>query len=67
MLRSVEPFIKGNSQITGYVDPLDWFPEELYCSGFWMRLPVLAKSIVDLFETLMAILRSLSHRSRSLR
>jgi hypothetical protein len=31
-----------------------------------MRLPVLAKSIVDLFETLMNI-HSLSHSSKSLR
>ena len=34
MLRPVEPFIKGNSKITGDVDPLDWIPEELCCSGF---------------------------------
>jgi len=33
MLRPVEPFIKGNSKITGDVDPLDWLPEQLYCSG----------------------------------
>jgi len=33
MLRPVEPFIKGNSKITEDVDPLDWLPEELYCSG----------------------------------
>jgi len=32
-----------------------------------MRLPVLARSIAELFETLMAILNSLNHRSRSLR
>ena len=31
------------------------------------QLPVLAKSIAELFETLMAILHALNHRSRSLR
>jgi hypothetical protein len=67
MLRPVEPFIKGNSKITGGVDPLDWLSEEMYCSGFWIRLPVLAKNITDIFETLMAIFHSLNHRSRSLR
>jgi len=35
MFRQVEPFIKGHPKITGVVDPLDWLPEELYCSGFW--------------------------------
>ena len=65
MLRPVEPFIKGNTKITGVDDPSDWLPEDLYCSGFWMRLP--AKSIAELFETLIAILHSLNHRSRSLR
>jgi len=67
ILRLVEPFIKGNIKITGDVDPIDWRPQELYCSGFWMRLPVLANSIAEHFETLMAILHSLNHRSRSLR
>jgi len=67
MLRPVEPFIKGNSKITGDVDPLDWLPKELYCSGVLDSLPVLAKSIAELFETLMAILYSLNRRSRSLR
>jgi hypothetical protein len=33
MFRPVEPFIKGNSKITGDVDTFDWLPEELYCSG----------------------------------
>jgi len=32
-----------------------------------MRLPALANSIAELFLTLMAILHSLSHRSKSLR
>jgi len=32
--RPDEPFIKGHPKITGVVDPLDWLPEELYCSGF---------------------------------
>jgi len=67
MLQPIEPFIKVNSKITGDVDPLDWLPEELTARGFWMRLPVLAKSIAELFETLMAILHSHNHRSRSLR
>jgi hypothetical protein len=33
MLRPVEPFIEGNSKITGGVDPMDWLSEEMYCSG----------------------------------
>jgi hypothetical protein len=66
MLRLVEPFMKGNSKLTGGVVPFDWFSEEMYCSGFWIRLPVLAKSIAELFETLMAILHSLNHLSRLL-
>jgi hypothetical protein len=32
-----------------------------------MRLPVLKKNIAELFETLMGIFRSRSHRSSSLR
>jgi hypothetical protein len=66
MFRAVELFIKVNSKITCDVDPLDWLSEELYCSGFCIRLPVLAKSIAELLETLMAILHSLNHCSRSL-
>ena len=47
MLRPVEPFIKGNSKISDDVDPLDWLSEELYCRVFWIRLPVLSKSIAS--------------------
>jgi len=34
MLGPGKPFIKGHPKITGVVNPLDWLPEELYCSGF---------------------------------
>ena len=37
MPRPAEPFIEGNSKITGDVDPFDWLPEELYCSGVLHR------------------------------
>jgi hypothetical protein len=30
MKRPGQPFIKGHSQITGCVSPIDWLPEELY-------------------------------------
>jgi len=63
MLRPVEPFIKGYPKITGVFDPLDRLPEELYSRGLGMRLPALVKIIAELFETLMAILHALSHRS----
>ena len=34
MFRPGEPLIKSYSKITGFVDPFDWLPEELYCSRF---------------------------------
>jgi hypothetical protein len=34
MFRPVVLFIKVNSKITVDVNPLDWLPEELYCSWF---------------------------------
>jgi len=64
MFRPVEPFIKGHSKITGVVDPLDWLPEELYCSGYRDAPTALGE---ELFETSMAILHSLSHRLMLLR
>jgi hypothetical protein len=67
MLRPVEPFIKGNSKITGDVDPLDWLSEELYNSEVLDMPTGLGENIAELFETLMAILQSLKHRSSSLR
>lgn len=27
--------LEGHPQVTVGVDTVDWFPEELYCSGFW--------------------------------
>jgi len=53
------PFIKGHSNITGVIVLLD--------RGYGMSQSVLAKSAADIFEKLKAILRSLSHRSKSLR
>jgi len=35
MCRAEESFINGHPKITGGIDPLDWFPEELNWSGFW--------------------------------
>jgi len=67
MLRPVEPFIKGNSKISDDVDPLDWLSEELYCSGVLDTPTSLVEKHRELFETLMAILHALNHRSRSLR
>jgi hypothetical protein len=37
MFRPVEPFIEGNSKITGGVDPMDWLSEEMYCSGVVLK------------------------------
>ena len=34
MFRPGEPFIEGHPKIKGIINPLDWLPEELYCSGF---------------------------------
>jgi hypothetical protein len=34
MFRPDEPFVKGHPKITDIIDPFDWLPEELYCSGF---------------------------------
>jgi hypothetical protein len=67
VFRLGELFVKGHPKITDVIDPLDWFPEELYCPGFRDAPTVLEKSIAELLETLMAILYSLSHRSKSLR
>jgi len=33
-VRLTERVPVGTPKITGVVDQLDWFPEELYCSGF---------------------------------
>jgi hypothetical protein len=34
MFRPGEPFIEGYHKMTGVIEPFDWFPEEMYCSGF---------------------------------
>jgi len=34
MCRPGEPFIKGRAKITGGINTMDWFPEELNWSGF---------------------------------
>jgi len=67
MFRPGEPFIKGHPKITGVVDPFNWLPEELHCSGFRDAPTGLGEITAELFETLIAILQSLSHCSRSLR
>jgi hypothetical protein len=67
MFRPDEPFIDGHPKIMGVIDPFDWLPEELYYSGFRNAPTGFGKEYGKLFETLMAILHSLSHRYRSLR
>ena len=62
-----DPFISDHPKVTGGIDPLDWLPKSWSNRGFGMRLPALAKGIAGLFETLVAILQSLIHRSRSWR
>jgi hypothetical protein len=34
IFRPGEPFIEGHSKITGEIDPLNWFPEEMNRSNF---------------------------------
>ena len=34
MFRPGEPLVKSYSKVTCFIDPFDWLPEELYCSGF---------------------------------
>ena len=64
MFRLGEPFIKSHPKITGVDDPLNWLPEELYCSGFRDAPTGLGEITAELFETLITILQSPSHRSR---
>jgi hypothetical protein len=64
VIRSGQPFTKGHPQITGCVDPYNCLPQSSTGRDFWVLPLFLAQSMAVLFETLMAILGCLSHRSR---
>jgi hypothetical protein len=64
---SKKPCIEGHLQITDDINPVDWLPKSWTSRGFGICLSASAKRIAVLFETLMAIIHSLNHRSRSLR
>jgi len=64
MFRTGDPFIEIRPQITGSSTYSIGSPKICTTRGFGTRLPVLAKRIAELVETLMAILHSLSQRSR---
>ena len=62
--RPDESCIWAHSKITSCVDPLDWLPKSVNGLGLLLRRPALAKIIVVLFKTFMAILHSVSHHCR---
>jgi hypothetical protein len=67
MFRPGEPFIEGHLKTTGGIDPFDCLPKGSKRSAMRDTPSVLTKRIAELFETLMAILHLINHRSRPLR
>jgi len=65
MSRPGQPCIKGHPKEKGGSTQWVCSPKSRTGRGVGMRLQALAKSIAVLFETLMEILHSLIHRSRS--